>query len=80
MGSTEFDNVSAILEILRFDRLIALVIGIAAIFLIARGIQNLSGKLQYNYPGAASFSPNSYDVQFRSVHRRNFSTLIYTRF
>ena len=50
MESTEIDNISSVLSILRFESIFALVLGIAAIIFIAKNVQKVSSKLQSAYP------------------------------
>lgn len=50
MGSSEFHNISAVLSILRFESIVALVVGISVIVFLAKMIQKLSVNLQDSYP------------------------------
>lgn len=50
MEPNELDNLSAVLEILRFERLLAIGLGIAAIAFISRFIERTSNRLQNSYP------------------------------
>lgn len=50
MEPNEIDNVSAILDVLNFESLFSLGVGIGVIVLIAKGIQRISSKLQKSYP------------------------------
>lgn len=50
MESSEFDQVTALMSILKFERIIAFVIGFAFIIFLTKGVEKLSGKIQHSYP------------------------------
>jgi len=50
MESTDLENISALMAILRVERLMALALGIAVIYLLAKGVQRISTNLQKSYP------------------------------
>lgn len=50
MEAVELENISAILAILKVERLAALAFGIAIIVFVSRGVKRISNNLQQSYP------------------------------